>query len=135
MNFQTILAMIAASTPDGRWGMLQAYLRKHPNSKWAKSIKRWANQTPDEAMAELELWAIEEYGIGATALVNGSMREKIRAGIENLQARYRERASMDNGNQPEKEIKNVRTNRQIERRRSEKRPRAKRHAKAKRTAS
>lgn len=102
MNFNTILAMIAASTPDGRWQMLQAWLRKNP--KMRKRIDKLSAQSVEEIMGELEVWAIEKYGIGALALVNGDVREKIRAAIENLQTRYIARAAED---KPVKEIKNV----------------------------
>src|SRR6266540_2941753 len=50
-------------------------------------------------------------------MISPGLREKARAAIESLQTLYRERQT---NNQPEKEIKNVRTRRTIEKRRSEK---------------
>lgn len=111
MNFNTILAMIAASTPDGRWQLLQKWLKQNP--KWRKKIDRLSTQPIDEVVGELEAWAIDQYGIGAIALVNDGMRERVRSMIENLQSRYNVRAAEG---KPEKEIKNG----------SGKRPRSKR---------
>lgn len=109
LNFNTVLAMIAASTPDGRWNLLQAWLRKSP--KWRKQVDQWATQSPDQVIAELEIWIAETYGVGAMVLVNDGMRAKIKSAIENLQSRYRERLAADGNNQIEKEIKNVRRKR------------------------
>jgi len=111
MNFNTVLAMIAASTPDGRWSLLQAWLKQNP--KWRKKIDYWSTLSSDQVMSDLEVWAIEEYGAGVSVLANDTMRLKIKSAIENLQTRYNARVAET---QSEKEIKNVRTKRQVEKR-------------------
>jgi len=100
--------MIAASTPDGRWSMLQAWLKKNP--KWRKRIDYWSKLSPDQVMSDLEVWAIQEYGAGVSVLANDIMRLKIKSAILNLQDRYNARVAET---QPAKEIKNARTKRTV----------------------
>lgn len=92
---------LEALTPDGRWALLQEWLRENP--KYAKKIDRWVNQTPDEVFVEL----CDEHGKlparAVKAIVGVEMTQKLLSAIETMQACYRERAG-----QTEQEIKNVR---------------------------
>lgn len=108
MKFNTILAMFAASTADGRWAMFQAWLKKTP--KWRKKIDYWSKLSPDQVMSDLEVWAIQEYGAGVSVLVNDAMRLKLKDAIMNLQIRHNARVAET---QTEKEIKNVKSRRII----------------------
>lgn len=111
LDITSLFSDLEALTPDGRWELLQEWLRKNP--KYAKRIKEWVNQPPNDVFIQLCL----EYGklpAGVvTTIVGPEMTQKILSAIEIIQTLYRERAN----NQPiEKEIKNVRAKKNTGRR-------------------
>jgi len=129
MNLLDFQAILDASTPDGRWNLLQDFLQKNPD--WKKKVNRWLTLDPDTAVIQLQVDLAERMGMPVALfakMINPGLREKARAAVESLQTLYRERQN----NQIEKEIENVRTARTIEKRRSGKNSRGV-AAKAKRT--
>src|SRR6266540_2888296 len=118
MNLLDFQSILDASTPDGRWNLLQDFLKKNPD--WRKKVNRWLTLDPDTAAIQLQADLAERMSMPVALfakIISPGLREKARAAIESLQTLYRERQT---NNQPEKEIKNVRTRRTIEKRRSEK---------------
>src|SRR6266542_3225151 len=118
MNLLDFQSILDASTPDGRWNLLQDFLKKNPD--WRKKVNRWLTLDPDTAAIQRQGGMAERMSMPVAVsakMRSPGLREKARAAIESLQTLYRERQT---NNQPEKEIKNVRTRRTIEKRRSEK---------------
>lgn len=109
MSFASVLALIEAATPDGRWSLLQSWLKATP--EWKGKVDRWLVISPDDAVAELEAAIREQFKLPVMfmdKIITEEMKVKAKAAIETLQACYKERA---NQSQPEqqKEKKNVRT--------------------------
>jgi len=90
LDLASLFPDLEALTPDGRWELLQEWLRENP--KYAKKIDRWVNQSPDEVFTQL----CEEHGKlparAVKAIVGVEMTQKILSAIETMQACYRERA-------------------------------------------
>lgn len=107
MNLLDFQLILDASTPDGRWNLLQEFLKKNP--EWKKKVNRWLTLDPDTAAIQLQADLAERMGMPVALfakMINPGLREKARAAIESLQTLYQERQT---NNQTEKEIKNVRT--------------------------
>lgn len=82
-----------ASTPSGRWALLQAWLKNHP--RWKIRIARWARLDPEHAYAELREWVSEEGGISIgmlKAFISAQVEARIKGAIITLQTLYTERA-------------------------------------------
>ena len=109
IDISSLFPDLEALSPDGRWNMLQDWLKKNP--EYGERVEDWAKWTPDDVFVAVCELATKKYGVlgalGATA-----MKPKIMRTIETLQTLYRERA----GQQTEKEIKHVRPRRQVKRR-------------------
>lgn len=95
-----------AITPDGRWQLLQDWLRDNPT--WEKQVNQWLRMTPDEATVALELY-ITTRAVAAgmplvlvNAFINDNAKDRARATIETFQTLYRERKQADK--QTRKEI-------------------------------
>ncbi len=117
-DLNSILLAIEASTPDGRWELLQKWLKENPD--YEGLVDQWSEMRPERVFLQIRNLAMEKYETQREIirLIADSMRERITAAIATLQDCYRER-----NNQTEKEITNVGTNRPIEKRRSKKNPR------------
>jgi len=105
MNLLDFQAILDASTPDGRWNLLQDFMKK--NSDWKEKVNRWLTLDPDTAVIQLQADLAERMKIPIvvfSGMISTEMRQKAKAAIESLQTFYRERQN----NQTEKEIKNVR---------------------------
>lgn len=100
LDLTSLFPDLEALTPDGRWELLQEWLRENP--KYAKRIDTWVNQSPENVFIEL----CEEHGKlparVVKAVIGLEMTNKLVSAIEILQACYRERANL----QTEKEITN-----------------------------
>jgi hypothetical protein len=106
MNIAAALEMIAqakqlqdvtakASDADGRWELLQAWLKQNP--KWKKTVEAFAVTTPDEAYGLLKLYICEVADVNISTLslfVNGEIEQKAKDSIAVIQACYRERAEL-----------------------------------------
>lgn len=102
MNFdlQSFMAIVEASTPEGRWNLLQDFLKKNP--EWKEKVDRWLTLPPDTAIIQLQADLAERMNIPLplfSAMLTTEIRLKAKAAIETLQQCYRER-----NNQTEKEI-------------------------------
>jgi hypothetical protein len=105
IDISTLFPDLEALTPDGRWAMLQQWLRENP--EYAERAERWSKQTVDQVFDELLVLASKKHGtMAAVAFSLPVIAAKIKSSIEVLQACYRERAGINN--QTEKEIKNAR---------------------------
>lgn len=112
-DLASLLTAIEASTPDGRWNLLQEWLKENPD--WKDQVEKWATVSSDQAVIELQDFVAERFNMPALfidRMIPPDMKLRVKSAIEKIQACYRERA----GNQTEKEIKNV----------SSKRPKVKR---------
>ncbi len=101
MNLLDFQSILDASTPDGRWNLLQDFLKKNPD--WRKKVNRWLTLDPDTAVIQLQTDLAERMGMPValfSKMINPGLREKARSAIESLQTLYRERQT---NNQPEKE--------------------------------
>lgn len=129
MNLLDFQSILDASTPDGRWNLLQDFLKKNP--EWRSKVNRWLTLDPDTTVIQLQADLAERMKIPIvvfSGMISTEMRQKAKAVIESLQTLYRERQA---NNQTEKEIEDVRVRRTIEKR-SGKNPRGK-TARTKRT--
>src|SRR6266540_1579096 len=52
MNLLDFQSILDASTPDGRWNLLQDFLKKNPD--WRKKVNRWLTLDPDTAAIQLQ---------------------------------------------------------------------------------
>jgi hypothetical protein len=108
LDISTLFPDLEALTPDGRWAMLQKWLKENP--EYGERFERWSTLTVDQVYAEIEQMAAKKYGPLATLFFNSPATQiKFKLSIEVLQACYRERAGISN--QTEKEIKNVNSRR------------------------
>src|SRR6266508_700324 len=117
MNLLDFQSILDASTPDGRWNLLQDFLKKNPD--WRKKVNRWLTLDPDTAAIQLQADLAERMSMPVALfakMISPGLREKARAAMESLQTLYRERQT---NYPPEKEIKHVRTRRTTENRGSE----------------
>lgn len=111
-DLQTILTAIEASTPDGRWDLLQGWLKENP--EYDGLVDQWSTMRPDRVFIQIRNLVALKWEIPAMLLnkfITPEMETRIKSAIETLQTCYRER-----NNQSEKEIKNVRIRRQTKRR-------------------
>jgi hypothetical protein len=96
LDIASLFPDLEALTPDGRWTLLQEWLRENP--KYAKKIDQWVNQSPDDVFTEL----CDEHGKlparVVKAIVGVEMTQKILSAIATMQACYRERANHDDNN-------------------------------------
>jgi ribosomal protein L31E len=108
----SILLAIEASTPDGRWNLLQEWLKENP--EYNDLVKKWSTQPSDQAFLSIRDFVAQKWGLDGiilNRLLNGAIEDRIKKIVETLQVCYRERANQ----QPEqqKEIKNVRARKSI----------------------
>jgi hypothetical protein len=97
MNFdlQTLLPDLEALTPEGRWNMLQSWLKENP--EYGDRAERWSTQTVEEVFDELLVLASKRHGaFAAIAFGLPAIAAKIRSAIKVFQACYRERANEHN---------------------------------------
>lgn len=112
MNFDlaSLFPDLEALTPDGRWNVLQHWLKENP--EYGEHIEEWSKQNVDQVFAGIRDLIATRFGVSSNiiSLLTIGKEQQIKRTIELLQACYRERQAYDN--QPtEKEIKNVRTRR------------------------
>ena len=89
-----------ATDPNGRWELLQTWLRDNP--KWKKTVEALALATPDDAYKILRAYICEVADVNETTVamfVTGEIERKAKDSIAVIQACYRERADL----QPKKE--------------------------------
>lgn len=102
IDISTLFPDLEALTPDGRWAMLQKWLRDNP--EYGERAERWSTETEDQVVDEIRGMVAQKYGpLVAAILSTASLRDQLRKYVAILQACYRERA----GIQTEKEIRNV----------------------------
>ena len=95
-NLFEIEEISLALTPDGRWKLLQAFLKK--NKRWRKQVNSWLQATPDEALIELREWIGTEAEIPVAmlrAFITAEIETRVKSAIEVLQACYKERLEAD----------------------------------------
>src|SRR5215471_6938898 len=110
-DISSLFPDLEALTPDGRWNMLQDWLKQNP--EYQERIEDWSTQSVDQVFVEIRGLAFEKYGpLSGFAFSAAPVAAKIKSAIEILQTCYRERA----GQQTEKEIENGRPQRTIEKR-------------------
>src|SRR5262249_20515792 len=84
-----------AATPDGRWELLQAWIKKNPS--WEKKINAWLKMTPDKACAEFTDYLAkqaERQGLPShlfLAMAKDRIERRVMPTIDILQTCYRER--------------------------------------------
>jgi hypothetical protein len=109
IDISTLFPDLEALSPDGRWSMLQKWLKENP--EYDENVDRWSQMSVDAVCDEIAILVIGKYGGIAVFVLQSEVgkviKEKVRRLVEILQACYRERA----GHQTEKEIKNVRRKR------------------------
>lgn len=92
-----------ATTPEGRWLLLQNWLKENP--KWKKQINFWVGLSPDAAYLALKDYIAEQAEIPSILIekyVSPVISGRVIAAIRSIQACYRERKQVDN--QTRKEI-------------------------------
>ncbi len=112
-EIQTLSALLLL--PDARWEAVQDWLKRNP--RWRKEVNHYLRVSPAEAVEDLKEYLIEETEIPqviAALAITPQVEAQARAAIEKLQTLYRERQAEIK--RSEKEIENVRTRRQAERR-------------------
>jgi hypothetical protein len=91
IDLTSLFPDLEALTPEGRWNMLQKWLKENP--EYGERAERWSTQTVGQVYAELFALVTEKHGaFAATAFAIPSIAAKIKSTIEVLQACYRERA-------------------------------------------
>ena len=92
-DIQTLFPDLEALTPDGRWNMLQDWLKDNP--EYGERIEDWSKQSSDQVLTELcEMIAAKRKipVIMIRGFIGGIVEQQIKRAIETLQACYRERA-------------------------------------------
>jgi hypothetical protein len=93
LDISTLFPDLEALTPDGRWAMLQKWLRENP--EYGERFERWSTLPVDQVYVEIEQMAVKKYGPLATLFFNSpAVQIKFKSSIETLQACYRERAGV-----------------------------------------
>lgn len=85
-----------AATPDGRWRLLQAWLKSNP--KWKTKMAYWSQVSPDHAYDDLCEWASGKAELPVSmfkAFVNQETRARVKAAIETVQTLYKERQQIE----------------------------------------
>jgi hypothetical protein len=91
LDITSLFPDLEALTPDGRWNMLQAWLKENP--EYGERAERWSTQTVGQVYAELFALVTEKHGaLAAAAFAIPSIAARVKSTIEILQACYRERA-------------------------------------------
>jgi hypothetical protein len=111
LDLTALFPDLEALTPEGRWNMLQKWLKENP--EYGERAERWSTQTVKQVFDEIRDLTAQKYGPLATIVLGSvAIESRLRATIEVLQACYRERATYDN-QQLEKEIKHARPHKRI----------------------
>lgn len=85
-----------ATTPDGRWRLLQSWLKSHP--KWKTKVAYWSQVSPDQAYDDLCEWISAKAELPVSmfkVFVDEATRTRVKAAIETIQALYRERQQFE----------------------------------------
>lgn len=109
LNLQSLFTSIEAATPDGRWNLLQEWLKANPD--WKEEIDGWLKTPSDDVVKQLINTIATRFDMSpdmVQILTPSSVKARAKAAIEKIQACYRERAN-NNQSEQQKEIKHVRT--------------------------
>lgn len=93
-----------ATTPEGRWRLLQYWLKNNP--RWKTKVAYWSQVSPDQAYDDLCAWISQKAELPVSMLkvfIDKETRERVRTAIETIQSIYRERQQFEK----RKEIKDV----------------------------
>jgi hypothetical protein len=85
-----------AETPEGRWNLLQDWLKHNP--RWKKRVSEWLSLSPDEAYNDLCEWIALKAELPMAMfkmIVDQETRARVKSTIATIQALYKERQSQD----------------------------------------
>ena len=85
-----------ATTPDGRWKLLQHWLKSHP--RWKTKVAYWSQVSPDDAYDDLSEWIVKQAEVPVSMLkmfIDQETRARVKAAIETIQSLYKERQQAD----------------------------------------